>query len=445
MRVSRAIPVGFVVAVATAAAIGAAQWIVDDNGPADFTSIQSAVNAPYVVSGDTILVRPGIYRGTVYLGSKNLVIRSEKGPFVTILDAEEAGSVISLVDRQPPTRVEGFTIRNGRDQTGGGVWILGGAPLITRNVIEGNAAVGGALGYGYGGGVEIYSSAAVITRNVISGNTAVDGGGGIDVYYSGPSTPGTCCPLIAQNTIVDNVVTASGGTGGGILVFASKPSIPSSIFAGNTAARGGGLFVQWVQGNNDEPSVTSSILFANVPDPADSNGGWRLSSSNRETDPKLGTGEGIALWPRSDSPALDAAESQLPAGRDLYGTASPVDGDVDGTAAPDIGAIESLSEVTGLMAVGHSELPGAATLTWDDSVNPGALFNVYASDDDPFTADGANCLAAFLATTSYTDVAPLPAGQIRFYLVTAQDVVEGSRGLRSDGTQRPAFPSCSSP
>ena len=107
-------------------------WTVDDDGPASFRTIQQAINAAYVHSGDTILVRAGIYRETVSLSSKDLVIRSEKGAFRTILDAGRSGSAISLVNRSGATRIEGFTIRNGSDQTGGGVWVLGGAPVITR-------------------------------------------------------------------------------------------------------------------------------------------------------------------------------------------------------------------------------------------------------------------------------------------------------------------------
>jgi hypothetical protein len=429
-----------VLAFASAGGAGARQWIVDDDGPGDFRSIQAAIYAPYVVSGDSLLVRPGVYRETLYLSSKDLQIRSERGPFATILDAGGMGSVVSLLNRGPATRIEGFTLRNGSDQTGGGVWILGGAPVITRNVIEGNAAVGGSLGYGYGGGIEVYSAAPVITHNVIRDNTALDGGAGIDVYYSGPSTTGTCCPLIAQNTIVDNVVTAQGGKGGGILVFASEPWIASSILSTNAAALGGGIYVEKLHGNPDEPSVTTSIFFANQPTPADANSSWHLSPSNPQEDPRLSGGDGIALWPRSDSPALDAAEAGLPPGADLCGTPSPEDGDVDGETRGDIGAIESLGEVTGLM-LGRDAVLAATVLSWNGSINPAARFNVYASDGDPFVNDVGSCLAVLAPDPSFLDTGTLPPGAIRYYLVTAEAVGEGSLGRRSDGSLRPA-PAC---
>ena len=440
MRSARAIAAASLSAL-LAGGTAASTWIVDDDGVADFRSVQAAVYATYVLSGDTLLVRPGTYRETVYLSAKDLVIQSEKGPAVTILDAEQGGSVVTLENRSPATRLEGFTLRNGRDQTGGGVFIVGGAPVITRNVIEGNEATGGAYGYGYGGGIEVYGAAPRITHNVIRGNRALDGGGGIDVYYSGPSSPGTCCPVLAQNTIVDNLVTAPGGKGGGILVFASEPRIASSIVAGNSASLGGGLYVERVSGNGDLPDATTNLVHANVPDAADSNAAWHLPASNREADPRLGRGERGVFWPRSDSPAIDGAEAGLPTGADLMGSAGPMDGDVSGGAAPDIGAVESLGEATGLGLV-YDRASGRATLQWDGSINPAARFNVYGSSGSPFRTDGGTCLATLLVSPVYADVSTLPPGGIQFYLVTQEAALEGSRGLRSDGTPRSATPSC---
>jgi hypothetical protein len=419
------------------AALLAAQWIVDDDGPADFRSVQAAINAPYVVSGDAVLVRPGFYPGNVVLTGKDLAIVSERGPFVTVLDGLDSGSVVSLLDRTEATRIEGFTIRNGRDQTGGGVWIAGGAPVVTRNVIEGNSAVGGFLGYGYGGGVEIVESAATVTYNVIRGNRALDGGGGIDVYYSGPSTPGTCCPLLAHNTITGNVVTAPGGLGGGVLAFAAEPDLVDSILAGNAAPGGGGLAVVRVQGNTDQPAVEVNLFFANTPDDS---GAFRLPSSNRHADPRLGQGVWIDAWPGSDSPALDAAGGAAGIA-DLAGRAASQDGTLDAVARPDIGALEGIGEVTGLRLA--ADAAGAILLAWDGSINGAVRFNVYAADGDPFRTGGGICAAAGLAAPAWTDASgPVGPGAVRYYLVTGEDVVEGGRGLRSDGTERPAASAC---
>ena len=437
MRAPRALVTAALTGILASVA-AASTWVVDDDGPADFASVRAAVLAPYVLSGDTVLVRPGTYGGTLYLNAKDLVLRSEKGPAVTILDGREEGSVLTLENRTAATRIEGFTIRNGSDQTGGGLFLVGGAPVVTRNVIEGNRATGSiyGYGYGYGGGIEIYGGAPIVTHNVIRGNTASDGGGGIDVYYADA--------LIAQNTIVDNAVTDAGGKGGGILVFASRPRITSSILAGNAASAGGGLYAERVGGGGDLPDVTGNILHANLPDPADSNAAWHLPASNREVDPRLGAGDRFAFWPRSDSPALDTAETGLPAGADLDGTPAATDGDVDGAARADVGALESLGEVSAV-AASRDALPGAIRLSWDGSVNPAARFNIYASTGNPFRLDGGSCLATLLPGTSYVDAAALPPGGIRYYLVTEEDAVEGSRGRRSDGTPRIAAPSCANP
>lgn len=420
----------------------AAIWTVDDDGPADFSALQSAVEAVYVHSGDTILVRAGRYPGNLVLSNKDLIIVSDEGPFRTILDGQDSGSVVSLDGRTSATRIEGFTITGGRGPTGGGVWIYGGGPVVTRNIIEGNRAAGGFLGYGYGGGIEVYGGAAVITRNVIRGNTALDGGGGIDVYYAGPSSPGPCCPLIAQNTITGNVVTAATGIGGGILAFASEPHVSSCIVQGNTAVRGGGIHVEKVQGNSDAPSATHNIFFANTGGDATSNGSWRLPASNPLVDPRLGEGEWIAAWPRSDSPALDGAEPGLASWPDLTGSVTATDSDLDGDAAGDAGALEGRGEITGLTVSIEPVPAGAAQLSWDGPANGAAVLHLFGDDQGPFTTAGGTCLAAGTGLAGWTDTDTPAPGAIRFYLVAATGVTPGIAGLRSDGTPIPQPPAC---
>jgi len=426
---------------AVRAVVAAQQWIVDDDGPADFSYLQSAVDAYYVHSGDVILVRPGRYLGNVVVGSKDLVILSEAGPFATVLDAQGSGSAIVLTNRSAATRIEGFTVTGGRDQIGGGIYVYGGAPVITRNLIVDNEAVGGYLGYGYGGGIEVYSAAPTITHNVIRGNTALDGGGGIDVYYAGPSTSGTCCPRIERNTIVGNAVTSPSGRGGGILVFASAPVVGANVLLANHAAAGGGLFVEKVQGNPDVPDVTDDVFHGNVPDAADSSSGWRLPSSNREIDPRLGAGPGGDVWPRSNSPLLDALPSSTTT-TDLSGAAAVQDSDLDGVAVADVGAIEGRGEITALSLSRHPDWPWVTVLAWDGLVSPAAHFHVLRSVDGPFVDDGGVCVAGPLGATTHTDGDVPDAEAAFYYLVAGHDVVLGSTGARSDGTPRPAAQPC---
>jgi len=63
---------------------------------ADFTTIQAAINAFYVQPGDTILVRPGLYTGTLYLGSKDLVVAAGQSPGELKVKLEAVGPVGAL-------------------------------------------------------------------------------------------------------------------------------------------------------------------------------------------------------------------------------------------------------------------------------------------------------------------------------------------------------------
>ncbi len=53
-------------------------WTVDDDGPADFSTIQEAIDT--VISGDIIIVKDGLYVENIDIGTDNLTIRSENNP-----------------------------------------------------------------------------------------------------------------------------------------------------------------------------------------------------------------------------------------------------------------------------------------------------------------------------------------------------------------------------
>ena len=56
-------------------------WVVDDDGPADFATIQAGIDA--AGEGDILLVKEGSYTG-MYIYGKSLTIQAEKGALVTI-------------------------------------------------------------------------------------------------------------------------------------------------------------------------------------------------------------------------------------------------------------------------------------------------------------------------------------------------------------------------
>jgi hypothetical protein len=83
----------------------------DGSAPAPYTTIQPALDA--AVSGDEVVVLPGIYYGTVML-KNGVTLKSSNGPAATIIDG--LGEII-VVNSAPGTpswsAIEGFTIRNG--------------------------------------------------------------------------------------------------------------------------------------------------------------------------------------------------------------------------------------------------------------------------------------------------------------------------------------------
>lgn len=123
-----------------------------------------------------------------------------------------------------------------------------------------------------------------------------------------------------------------------------------------------------------------------------------------------------------------------------------VDSDLDGATATDIGAVENRGEISGLKIAADPGWPGGAVLTWNDSINPAVVFNVYAFDGDPFHGGAGFCLAAGLAVPTLSDPSLPASGAVRYDPVAGRGAVEGITGLRSDSTPRPAVTGvCSAP
>jgi hypothetical protein len=85
--------------------------------PDDYSSIQSALNAS--LDGDSVIVRPGTYYENIVFPGRDIILKSEVTPDVTIIDGSQwtqyyYRSVILFADNQDTDAVvEGFTIRGG--------------------------------------------------------------------------------------------------------------------------------------------------------------------------------------------------------------------------------------------------------------------------------------------------------------------------------------------
>jgi parallel beta-helix repeat protein/predicted outer membrane repeat protein len=259
--------------------LNAALITVPDNYP----TIQQAIEASN--SGDTVRVRPGTYFENIDFAGKAIIVESEKGPAVTIIDGGQADSVVVFQSFEGEGSVlRGFTVTNGRADNGGGIRCRENtSPTIAGNTITLNTAER------YGAGIYCLTSAAVIIDNTISDNTTVLdwAGGGIACWTFSSATisrntitgnfpngilcfnnlpPPSPVPVI---TITDNVITGNAGPwhGGGIHCFSARGDIRRNTISGNSAGHhGGGIYLF-----QNQSTVIGNVISENTA--GDSGGG----------------------------------------------------------------------------------------------------------------------------------------------------------------------------
>ncbi len=120
----------------TPTALPATTWVVDQGGGGDFTTIGAAVAA--ALTGDTIVIAAGTYSGAgntnVDLAGKNLIIRSQSGAAVTIIDCERIGPntrAFYMHSGEDTTCViEDLTVLRGYAISGAAIWCDGASPRI---------------------------------------------------------------------------------------------------------------------------------------------------------------------------------------------------------------------------------------------------------------------------------------------------------------------------
>ncbi len=209
----------FALALSLTAATFARTITVNNNGPADYPTIQAAIDDAN--DGDVVLVAPGTCTDDgnrdIRVYAKAITIKSERGPQSCIINCggnpsqRRQGFVLFGDDAKSPTRtLEGFTITGAYGAVeGGGIYCYGGSPRIVNCIIVGNNAR-------MGGGIACRDCSEVVIANcVISGNMA-------------PS------PDMAAKGI--------SGTGGGVLIRASPATLTNCLITGNrTTGTGGAL------------------------------------------------------------------------------------------------------------------------------------------------------------------------------------------------------------
>ena len=62
--------------------------------PADYPTVQGAINA--AADGDTVLVSPGTYKENNDFVGRNITVKSQSGPEVTILDGNHSAPMFTF-------------------------------------------------------------------------------------------------------------------------------------------------------------------------------------------------------------------------------------------------------------------------------------------------------------------------------------------------------------
>ena len=386
---------------------------VDTNNGVSWATAKKTVQAAITlgVNGDEIWVASGTYNQTTapyganqpqtinlktgvslyggFAGTETL--RTQRNPVVNISILDGGGGVTVLA--APPgasatTVLDGFTIRNGRSTSGGGIACISSAMTISNNIITSNTAL-----Y-YGGGIYVESSAVTIANNTITGNNAPFGAGITCMESASPviknnkittntasyDGSGIYCyhnttPIIANNTVTSNTALSEGA---GIYCHDSSPKIANNVIVGNTAtSNGGGLACLDASpniANNIVSSCSSGIRSSGTGTPLIRSNCVYGNTSYAYSGISAGSGD-LAVSPmfvnagagdyhlNSLSPLINAGYNEI--------TGLPTT-DIDGQARIQAGAIDIGSdEVAGLPAA-LTTITGAKTAkanTWINLIN----------------------------------------------------------------------------
>lgn len=307
-----------------------------------------------------------IVTGNLSMGDS---VVAENTAFGTFGGGIAASGAAGTVDILRTTIRDNTSINNG-----GGLYVTGGTALtLADSTVSGNADLGptGGGGLVFGGG-----SSATLTNITISGNSAASNGGG--VYGDGPLT-------MTNTTFFGNEATTGGNL---FLSGADSHTIKNSILAGA------------VSGGNCAGALPTSSGF-NIDDA--NTCGFAGTGDQHDTDPMLAPladngGPTLTHALLTGSPAIDRGTEAGAPNTDQRGVPRPIDGDGDGTAAFDVGAVELNACGDGVAAGdeecddGNSDNDDACTnVCRNAACGDGFIQSGSEECDDANPADGDGC------------------------------------------------------
>jgi hypothetical protein len=175
-------------------------------------------------NGDVIFVPAGIYYEAIDFNGKSIELRSSNGPAATVIDNLERGTTVTFDSGEGASSIlNGFTIRGGSADQGGGVHVTYSSPTLRNCIFTNNHARRGA-------GVRTLTSYSIIENCIFEGNVSTGDGAGMRASGGGSVQLTNC-------VFTENI---SGDDGGGFASYSSQPILNNCHFALNRAGDRGG-------------------------------------------------------------------------------------------------------------------------------------------------------------------------------------------------------------
>ncbi len=201
------------------------------NIPAEQPTIQAGIDTAQ--NGDIVLVDDGIYKGegnvNIDFTGKRITLKSRNGAEATIIDCEkkfETRGFSFQNDETVDSVLDGFTIKNGVHEHGGGIYLSYASPTIKNCVIDGNRSIK------RGAGIYCLNSDPIITDCKIKSNF------GVGIYISGePDQDGIVLKETSTQLTIEHC-TISNNTGSGIIGFDSVNPLISNCIVSENGGRG---------------------------------------------------------------------------------------------------------------------------------------------------------------------------------------------------------------